>query len=145
MYRPCSSSKIRLKVYATSSEVTGLPSCHLASLLRWKVQVRPSSEVSQESARHRARVFGRGVDQQVVREAHDFVGGDLHYLEGVEPVYVVGAPDPEHELVVLARGVLRTRARGTGEQRDHGHQHHSRRDPSHIPFSPLPLDSSNAG
>ena len=42
---------MRLKVKSTSWAVKGSPSCHRTSCRRWKVQVRPSSEDSQDSAR----------------------------------------------------------------------------------------------
>ncbi len=41
---------MRLKVKSTSWAVKGSPSCQVTSLRRWKVQVRPSSDRSQDSA-----------------------------------------------------------------------------------------------
>ena len=47
MYAQCCVSRMRLYVKATSRAVSGSPSCHFMPSRMWKVQVLPSSEVSQ--------------------------------------------------------------------------------------------------
>ena len=47
MYAQCCVSRMRLYVKATSRAVSGSPSCHFMPSRMWKVQVLPSSDVSQ--------------------------------------------------------------------------------------------------
>ena len=82
----------------------------------WKVQVRPSSEVSQLSAsagvgRH---VLHRVAGEVVVHQGPHLVGLALDPQEGVEGVHLVGEPHREGHRV--RRGRLRGRAQHRGRQ-----------------------------